>query len=186
MINADADRGRALPLPRAYRRVKPLGARLLPIRVCGATLHSLCTHTAHLGRDQIRPEDETLLDMWAHRSKTGEQALGATPSIHPSIHPFICVQSPQVGTISLLGLLSLLLTAHPWLSFRYIPSAPSYRRFRTVDVMTRWTSSTDRCSRCERCVVRSIQFSGMGISGGRGEGGGGREKGDSIRRKDER
>lgn len=63
------------------------------------------THlAAHLGRD--RTPRRWRADMWAHRTKT----VGATPSIRPSI----CVQTP----ISLLG---LLLTAHPWLSFRCFP-----------------------------------------------------------------
>lgn len=173
MINADADRGRALPLPpsRVYRRVKPLGARLLPIRVCGGPL---CTHFPHAhgpfgarsnpagGRDSTRHVGSPKQNRWA------SQALGATPSFHPSIHPSICVQSP-VGTISLLGLLSLLLTAHPWLSFPPPRIADSFH----VHVMTRWTSSklSDAPGVSGAWCDRSnFQGAGTGISGREREG----------------
>lgn len=145
MINADRSGGRALPLARAYRRVKPLGARLLPIRPA-------CTEISNAPRP-IWGATETLPAETLESRHVGSPKQNRRCDI---IHPSVC--KPP---ISLLGLLSLLLTAHPWLSFRYFP--PFELRLRFL-----------RCHDCEpspSVMVRggSIKFfqgAGIGISRG--------------------
>lgn len=92
------DRGRGRG-GRAYRRVKPLGARLLPIR-------DLYTDDLHCHFAPRRPiwgatelRRRSRADMWAHRTKTvGRRCDTIHPSIHLCANPNIPSGTPFNGT----------------------------------------------------------------------------------------
>lgn len=156
MINADRSGGRALPLARAYRRVKPLGARLLPIRPA-------CTEISNAPRP-IWGATETLPAETLESRHVGSPKQNRRCDI---IHPSVC--KPP---ISLLGLLSLLLTAHPWLSFRYFPPFELRLRFLrchdcepSPSVMVRGGSIKFFPGSWDRDFSRGVGFFGEGGGG---------------------